>query len=138
MAVKKPKAKYQTVMLVDDNEIDNFINLKIIEGAAFAEKVLIHTSSKSALEFFRSIEVVGKLSDQLIPQIIFLDLNMPIMDGFQFIDDFMKMTKRFNVNTRIIMLSSSVNPVDMEKAKKNKFITRFVNKPLTEKILAEL
>ncbi len=138
MAFKKPKTKYQTVMLIDDNEIDNFINQKMIEGFAFADKVLVHTGSNSALEFFRSIDQFGKLSDEFIPQIIFLDLNMPIMDGFQFIDDFMRMTNRFKVNTRIIMLSSSINPTDLEKAKKNKFITRYVNKPLTEKILAEL
>ncbi|MCH7535452.1 MAG: hypothetical protein IH948_06850 [Bacteroidetes bacterium] len=53
---KKPKSKFSVVMLVDDNEVDNFINQKMIEGSNFAEHVYVHTSGKSALEFLHNLE----------------------------------------------------------------------------------
>ena len=78
--IKRPTPKFSTVMLIDDSEIDNFINQKMIEGCNIAERIYIHTSSKSALEFLKNIERTSEVAKNLIPEIIFLDINMPIMD----------------------------------------------------------
>lgn len=129
---------YPVVMLVDDNDIDNFINQKMIEGCSFSGQILIHTSSKSALEFLKNLErSEEKLRNDLIPDLIFLDINMPIMDGFQFVEAFGELPGEFH-RTRIVMLSTSINPSDIERAEANQHVLRFINKPLTKEHLDEL
>lgn len=138
MATKKPKQKYSTVMLIDDSEIDNFINHKMIEGCNFAEKVYIHTSSKSALEFLKNIERIESAHSEMIPEVIFLDINMPIMDGFQFVEEFDKLSSKFTSVTKIVILTTSINPSDFEISKKYKNVIKFINKPLTHAVLASI
>lgn len=135
MSNKKDKTNHPVVMLIDDSEIDNFINQKMIEGCNFAEQIYIHTSSKSALEFLKNIEKAGEVSHVLLPKVIFLDINMPIMDGFQFIDEFDKMSKSLSKNCKIVLLTTSINPSDMERSKNCKYIIQYVNKPLTQEVL---
>lgn len=135
---KKPFAKFETIMLVDDSEIDNFINEKMIEGCAFAERIYVHTSSRSALEFLRNLQKTADIADKLVPKIIFLDINMPMLDGFQFIEEFETLKPEFIKDTKIVMLTTSINPSDIERAKSSKRIIRYVNKPLTQEVLAEL
>jgi CheY-like chemotaxis protein len=137
--MKKPASKYPTVMLIDDSEIDNFINQKMIEGCNFADKIYIHTSSKSGLEFLRNLERTAANSNSmdLIPDIIFLDINMPIMDGFQFVEEFDKLSGDFK-NSKIVMLTTSINPADIERSKMSKYVVKYLNKPLTQDALASL
>lgn len=135
MTNKKPKAKYSTVMLIDDSEIDNFINHKMIEGCNFADQVYMHTSSRSALEFLKNIERMETVPESIIPEIIFLDINMPIMDGFQFAEEFEKLSKKLTGVSKIVILTTSINPSDFEVSKKYKNIIKFINKPLTHNVL---
>lgn len=131
MAVKKPQSSYKNVMLIDDSEIDNFINQKMIEGCNFADNVYVHTSSKSALEFLKNFDRTGAFPKELLPGIIFLDINMPIMDGFQFADEFQKFGKELKDSIQIVFLTTSLNPQDQEKAMKTKGVLKYINKPLT-------
>jgi len=137
MSVKKPKARYTNVMLIDDSEIDNFINQKMVEGCNFADRVYVHTSSKSALEFLMNFER-AHLPEDLLPEIIFLDINMPIMDGFQFADEFQKSAARVFDKVKIVFLTSSLNPVDQKRAMAVKGVYSFLNKPLTKDHLDKL
>ena len=73
--------KFKTVMLIDDNEIDNLINQKMIEAAAIAENIYTHTGAKSAIEFLKNMEKLD-VADNVLPDVIFLDIDMPLMDGF--------------------------------------------------------
>ena len=134
---KKPLTKFSTVMLIDDSEIDNFINQKMIEGCNIADRIYIHTSSKSALEFLKNIERTTDVSKNLIPEIIFLDINMPIMDGFQFLAEFDKLSDAFK-SVKVVMLTTSINPSDIERSSKNKYIIKYINKPLKQDILNSL
>lgn len=138
MAKKKNEAKYPTVMLIDDSEIDNFINQKMMEGHGFSERIYVHTSSRSALEFMKSLRSTGLNLHELLPRIIFLDINMPIMDGFQFIEEFEKMGEEITSACKIVMLTSSINPADLEKSKKTPAICQYINKPLTKEMLESL
>ena len=135
MAIKKPEFKYPAVMLVDDNEIDNFINIKMIEAINFAEKIWVHTSGKSGLEFLRNLERAGKAADLLFPTFIFLDINMPMMDGFQFLEEFKKFKYPINNTGRIRMLSTSLNPSDKVRSMKHEYVADFIVKPLTTESL---
>ncbi len=85
--------KYPAVMLIDDNEIDNLINQKMIEAANIADNIYIHTGARSAIEFLKNVEKLEKAGHELLPGIIFLDIDMPLMDGFQFLDEFDKLSE---------------------------------------------
>jgi CheY-like chemotaxis protein len=139
MKNKTPKCKHKSIMLIDDNEIDNFINEKLIKAYYFAENVYVHTSTKSALEFLKNIEVTfNEIPEDLIPSHILLDINMPILDGFHFLDEFEKFSSVLKERIRIIMLTTSLNPLDIEKSKNYKHVIKFLHKPLTESELTVL
>ncbi|MFH1320766.1 MAG: response regulator [Bacteroidota bacterium] len=138
MPQKKPQPRYPTVMLIDDNEIDNFINQKMMEGCNFAEQIYIHTSSRSALEFLDNFARADNIPDKILPEIIFLDINMPIMDGFQFVEEFRKRPAHIKEKCRIVMLTTSIDPTDQKQCDKNDLIEKFISKPLTEEHLEEM
>lgn len=144
MAIKKnkpgskPVFKYATAMLIDDSEIDNFINQKIIESNYFSEKVYVNTSGLSAIEFLKNISVNPEIMKTLIPEVIFIDLNMPLMDGFQFINQFFRLSECVTKKAKLIILTSSFNPEDKEKAKLLLKDIVFLNKPLTDESLASI
>lgn len=125
-------------MLIDDNEIDNFINLKMLESCNFAERVHVHTNGRSALDFLRNIERIGEEEMHWFPEVIFLDLNMPVMDGYQFADEFGKLPEGLKSRTKIVILTTSLNPSDIERSKKYPQIIKYVNKPLTQEILESI
>ncbi|MFZ1806698.1 MAG: response regulator [Cyclobacteriaceae bacterium] len=122
--------KYRTVMLIDDNEIDNLINQKMIEAAAIAENIYTHTGAKSAIEFLRNMEKL-EVASEVLPDVIFLDIDMPLMDGFQFLDEFEKLTSNTKKSCKIVMLTSSINPQDFDRSKKYSNVKLYLNKPLS-------
>ena len=120
---------FKTCLLIDDNYIDNFVTRKILEGSNFVETITVVRSAN---------EAISSLRDGLIkPDVIFLDVRMPLMSGFEFLEEFDKINIDKS-NIRIFMLSSSLDPVDMRKSTDNKYITQFIHKPLTIKALEEL
>lgn len=129
--------KYPTVMLIDDNEIDNLINHKMIEAAAICERLYTYTSAKSGLEFLKNMEKLD-MAEKILPDLIFLDIDMPLMDGFQFLDEFEKFSPALKKKCKIIMLTSSINPQDYNLAKKYTSVKQFLNKPLSHDTLVNL
>ncbi len=130
--------KYQNVMLIDDNEIDNLINQKMVEAAAITQNIFTHSGAKSAIEFLRNAEKLAKAAASLLPEVIFLDIDMPLMDGFQFLDQFDKLSAETKKYCRIVILTSSINPQDMNKAKSYPYVKKFLNKPLNQDALKSL
>ena len=127
--------KYKSVMLVDDNEIDNLINQKMIEATNFAEHVYTFSGAISALDFLKNIRGSKGISSEHIPDIIFLDINMPILDGFQFLEEFEKLSEEIRTHTRILMLSSSISPKDIDRAASSRYVYKYINKPLNARYL---
>ena len=117
-------------MLIDDNEIDNLINQKMIEASAITENIYTHTGAKSAIEFLKNMEKMD-VADKVLPDVIFLDIDMPLMDGFQFLDEFANLSQVTRKKCRIIMLTSSINPQDFNRAKKYENVKLYLNKPLS-------
>jgi CheY-like chemotaxis protein len=118
-------------MLVDDNEIDNIINEKIIEAEHFANRILVFQSGQEALDFLEA----NQQSQPELPEIIFLDINMPIMDGFQFLEKFQGFSEFVLEKCKIIMLSSSISPKDIDRAASSKYVKKYLNKPLNKRYL---
>ena len=130
----KKKYTYDSVLLIDDSILDNFINEKMIEIHSFAKKIYVNSSGSSALEFINNISALGGM----YPSIIFVDLNMPNMDGFSFIENLKKINIEILKKTKIVILTSSLNLEDRNKAEGIDGGITFVNKPLTKEILNEL
>ncbi len=128
--------KYSSVMLIDDEAIDNFVNEKLLRHYDFADKIYVHTSAKSALEYFKNIQRVADNGDPLIPDFIFLDINMPIIDGWGFLSEYEK--TNLKLNCKIIILTASVSPEDEKKALSFKSVYAFFSKPLTNEQLNSL
>ena len=128
------QGKYPLVMLIDDNELDIFINKKLVEGENFGSRVVIHSSAQSALDYLKK----NLASPDEIPNVIFLDIMMPGMDGFGFLDEFDKLDDAVKNKTRIIMLSTSESFKDLNRANQNRYVSKFLNKPLTAAVLKAL
>jgi CheY-like chemotaxis protein len=122
------------VMLVDDNETDNFISKRIIEITKFAKRVEVKNSGKSALDYLKE----NQSSAEDLPNIIFLDINMPIVDGFVFLYEFEKFSEVVRNKCKVIILSSSDNKRDIDKIVNNNHVIKFITKPLTEVALDEI
>ena len=131
------KKKFKAVMLIDDNEIDNLINQKMLEASGIVDTIFMHTGAKGALEFLKNIEKLSTDGSGL-PEVIFLDIDMPLMDGFQFLDEFDKLSEYIKKHCSIIMLTSSINPQDLIKAKRSNYVKKYINKPLTQEALEKL
>jgi CheY-like chemotaxis protein len=138
MKIKQPKYKYRNVMLIDDSELDNFINEKTLEANHFASKIYVNTSAKSAIEFLNNLITMGEDQAELYPELIFIDINMPIMDGFQFIEYYKKNLESKMKMPRLVILTSSVYHEDKQKASAVDKDIIFLNKPLTRNMLDEL
>lgn len=136
--VKKPDSFTNNVLLIDDNDIDNFINERMVRGCRFAEVVYVNTSTRSGIEFLRNLATNSAIGLEHYPTVIFLDINMPILDGFQFLEELEKYDAEFVKNLKVVMLTSSINPEDEEKARKSKLVADFLHKPLTEDALDKL
>ncbi len=125
-------------MLIDDNEIDNLINQKMIEAADIAEHIYTHTGAKSAIEFLKNVSKLANISQEVLPDVIFLDIDMPLMDGFQFLDEFEKLAEQTRNKCKVVMLTSSINPQDVNKSKKYSYVKAYINKPLSQSSLEKL
>lgn len=128
----------KTVMLIDDNDLDNIINQKVIESCHFAEVVYVNSSANSALEFLKNLSANGQFANQLLPEYIFVDLNMPLIDGFQFMELFYKQYKKIASISKLVVLTSSINHKDKEKTNELNSKIAFINKPLTADSLMNL
>jgi CheY-like chemotaxis protein len=135
---KKTSFKHKIAMLIDDNDLDNMINQKILEANNFSEIIYVNSSSMSALEFLKNLGASGTLTEHLLPDYIFVDLNMPIVDGVQFIDLFYKQHTAMLKKCKLVVLTSSINPNDKIKVSSLDSKIPFINKPLTGDILATL
>ena len=124
----KALKKLKSILLIDDNEIDNFINRKIIENYGRIS-VSEFTSTRLALEYLADVNQ--------LPEMIFLDINLPIMDGFEFLSEYGKLNKE-KKSTEIVMLSASCNPKEIEAARQNENCMGFMEKPLTKQKLSQL
>lgn len=126
--------KYGRVLLIDDDQIDNFINERMITSTNFAREVIVKNAASDALAYLKTLLE----EEDALPEIIFLDLNMPIMDGFQFLEEYSKLVEKhekLRAHSKIMVLSSSISEADIDKASSNPFVFRYLNKPLSEKYL---
>ena len=121
-------------MLIDDNETDNFISKRIIELTNFASQVEVASSGQEALEYLNR----HASTEEKLPDLIFLDINMPVMDGFMFLYEFENLPSAIRKKSRVVILSSSDNKRDIDKIINNKSVIQYITKPLNQSALQSI
>ena len=120
-------------MLVDDNPHDNFFHERVIKKSNAADIVIAKQTGMDALEYLKS-----KKDEDIHPDLIFLDINMPGMNGWEFLDVYNKLDEKFKSRAIVVMLTTSDNPDDKLKAKAKNIASDFKTKPLTQEMLEEI
>lgn len=128
----------KTLLCIDDDKTTLMLIKMVTEKASFAKDVVTASNGKEALEYYHDLlkQTVDKQADY--PQLIFLDLNMPVMNGWEFLDEFVNNIYPQFPDTKVVILSSSANPVDKEKAKQYPIIIGYISKPITADLLKML
>src|SRR4029078_3759762 len=121
--------KYDFVMLIDDNPMENLVHRKLMDAHGFANKIQAFETALESLDFLKTA------SKDELPNVIFLDIIMPGMDGFQFLDEFGKLSEEIQKTCKIILLSSFDSFKELNRANKSKLVKKFLNKPLTAEML---
>lgn len=129
----------KAIMLIDDDFSTNRFHQVVIESLQITKKIIFAKNGKQALNYLLNDgEYANKIDEFVQPELIFIDLNMPVMDGFRFLDLYTK-TDVFKKNKpKIIVLSTTLIPEEKEKIEANKNIYKFLNKPLTKSIIVDL
>jgi len=127
----KPTPRFKKVLLIDDSEVDLFINRTILKDISFAKEINEEMNPERAMEFLKNVERLSQ-----VPDIIFLDLNMPIMSGFEFLAEFGKLSEFVRSKCKIIVVTSSPSAMDKHRALMFKSVIRYFTKPIDKYIIS--
>ncbi len=126
----------ETILCVDDDPITLMLCKMVITKALFSKEIVTAKNGEEALNYFDTLKKSN--SNNSKPQLIFLDLNMPVMGGWEFLDSFNTTEYSDYHNTKIIILSSTIDPEDLEKSKKYPMVIDFLSKPISKEMLEYL
>ncbi|MDG2431360.1 MULTISPECIES: response regulator [Flavobacterium] len=117
-----------TILFVDDDPITLMLCKKVISKAAFSNQIITAQNGEEAINLFHTLL---NNAEKTVPELIFLDLNMPIMGGWEFLAEFSKPTFEQFHDIKVIVLSSTIDPEDLEKIKEFPMVMDFLPKPIS-------
>ena len=124
--------KVNKTVLIDDSDIDLFIQRRFLEVYNFSHQLVAYKSASEALRWLTN------MNGETPPEVIFLDLNMPEIDGFTFLKNFEKLPEKILTYSKIVVLTSSNSLKDRQQAFENKNVIQFITKPLKQSDIEEL
>lgn len=127
--------KLKCVLLVDDNDADNYVHSRLLRKEGVAERIEVALNGADAMTFLSTPEADGRYPQ---PEIVLLDVNMPRMNGWEFLQAYETLPYEQTAGVVVVMLTTSLNPDDEERAAQIRAIDRFMNKPLERETLYEL
>ncbi len=122
------------IMLIDDDEIFTYIIKKIIDETKLADQINIFGNGREAITY---LEEVANNADAL-PEVIFLDLNMPILDGWGFLEEYIKLKPNLSKKINLYIITTSVSPMDFKKSKSYSEVSDFIVKPMAKERFIEI
>ena len=122
----------EKTVLIDDSDIDLFIQRRFLEVYNFSSELVLYKSAEAALDWLQGI------NGEAAPDVIFLDLNMPESDGFSFLQSFVELPDKIKTKSKIVVLTSSNSLKDKEQAFSFKNVIQFITKPLKQTDIEEL
>lgn len=131
---------FTKILCVDDDAITLMLCKKVIAKAELSSEIDTSNNGEEALKYFENLKKEKEANNVISePQLIFLDLNMPIMNGWEFLDIFSK-SEYYTIfpEVKVIVLSSTIDPRDIEKAKQYPMVLNFLSKPITIEMLKSI
>ena len=125
---------FDRVMIVDDTKIDRYIASTVMKKHFFSREIMEFDMATKAIMYLEE----NQNNPQMLPQVTILDVRMPEMDGFQFLEKLSQLPAMVSQSCCIIMLSSSLDPSDLERAQQNAIVKMFLNKPLNKTNLEQI
>lgn len=122
------------IALVDDDKVFQLTASRTIKAANLTDKILQFENGEEALQFLK----VNATDSENLPDVIFLDINMPFVDGWMFLDDFAHLKGNLTKQIQIYMVSSSIDPRDIDRARRNANVREYVIKPVSREKFEEL
>jgi CheY-like chemotaxis protein len=135
----KLKSKLAKILLIDDSSDDNFFHRLVLEEMNISDQIDVLLDGEQAIDYFTCQGAFeSEAPDYPRPELIFLDINMPRMDGWEFLDKYKALPDQHRGGPVIVMLSTSPNPEDQKKAETFPIVKKFINKPLTSELVEEI
>ena len=125
------------ILCIDDDPITLMLCKKVISKAEFSKEIDFFKNGEEAIQYFDELKYEKNKENKITPpNLIFLDLNMPIMNGWEFLDVFSDKDYYLDFpNTKVIVLSSTIDPKDLNKSKSYPMVIEFLSKPITKEML---
>ena len=123
--------KLKSTCIIDDDPIFVYGAKRIMKEMEFCDEILVFNNGQEAIDGLLNITARG----EKLPSVIFLDLNMPVMDGWEFLEDFVKIPNHNKDNVVVYIISSSVDPRDVERVNEYKIVHNYILKPITHQDL---
>lgn len=131
--------KLNGILLIDDDDTSNFLNRRLLERLNITDNIKVFQNGKKAFDYLYSVSnnhYDANSSEYFKPELILLDINMPVMNGFEFLELYQRFDPNFRQHTLMVLLTTSNHPRDTNRAQQ--FDVEYLTKPLTEEKLGEL
>ena len=126
------------ILLIDDDDTTNYLNKRLLEEMQVAKEIMVYNNGKEAIEYLSEACAEDGTSENRCPDLIFLDIKMPVMDGFSFLDEYQRRNLDSKDHVIIMMLTSSASFYDLERLKNYSRVKKHYSKTLTKHDVQEV